>query len=416
MKSLLAAIALVVLVGSALAVPTAGAGAEWTIEGESLSEVEPKGETVSISGGPLSLSSTFGKLKLLIKCEKVEGSGTIFTGGTDQLTIKPTSCKVVEPATCKLKSESITIKSKSAPTLTGSLYEKLEAQKEGEALATIGLEGELCAFPEAGKLTGSVATESAIEELVKMPFKASESISSLANEELKSEGKSTLSLKFGESAAILSGEFSLALSGGQAGRQAMASGEGQLCKIAIVVCPAGSTWTAGMTTLKLESTTTITFTYGARSTTCKESKFIGPTDASAVIKGTYTNRSYDDCKNPGGTTCPVVVTSSTVKFRMVPLRLPRNKGLGVYKIPAIEVLIECESKKCFYTIDTDHILLHSSVAAPETFASGVGFNMKLAALSDASCNGTGTMKGTLAGGGVSYKFTQPSPLFVAFWP
>jgi hypothetical protein len=202
--SLFLAISLSALVVASAFASTAQAS-EWEIEGATLSELELKEEKISGSGGPITLSVP--SLGIQVKCLKATATGTIFSGGTDQLSTSLAecatemkekvipACKVTEPVVAKTKSQPINVK--------GSFFDKFEAEGKG-AIATLFFP-EICALAETSNLLGSFAAKVPLGEQVER--------------QLELTAGAETALKFGANAASLAGSLSLKLSGAKAGKE-----------------------------------------------------------------------------------------------------------------------------------------------------------------------------------------------------
>lgn len=378
---------------------------DWTIAGKTLSELKLSEESISLSSGAIKISVP--SLSATTECLSDTGSGKILAAGTSQFSLSLKSCSVSGVAGCTV-SEPLTIKGKTESTVTDSLYDKVVAQ-EGETLATIVYTGKSCTLPKESKLTGSFALQAPREEAIEYPLTASEAISTEANAELTKEGKATLSLKFGEKEARLSGEVKSTLSGANASQPQVQNGAGWMCEEAVVTCPAGKRRPATTTIVKMENEVEMRFTYGGNVATCQSSIMKGPLTANAVVTVSLTTVAFTTC----GVNCNTSV-ATPVTMQMFPLAIPRGGGYGLFRLSNLDITLNCFTLSCTYQVKTGDLgrtFLSFSTGAtnkyqiasvPMTLNAGVG------------CPATGTWSGVTTGNFIKYKFTEPTPFLITY--
>ncbi len=409
---LLLASALGVLAIVALSAATASAAAiesEWMIEGETLSEMEASEESISLSGGPLSIIVPG---KWTVECKKASNSDAIFKGGTDKLVISLTECSVLSLPACKV-SEPVVLEAKATLIQVGeSRYYKVEPLSAEKPFGTLTIKGAECTLPEKSEVKGSVAAEPSLEAQVKQPLTFSEAISKAANEGLKAESEAELELKVGSLSAKLSGELTMALSGANSGLEWTDTGFTRLCTTRVPMCMGGQIIGKG-TTIKAETEAATKFKYEKMnnpvSATCTTSKLEGLTSTSggAPLVGLFTTVAFT-CN--GG--CTVGMKAATMPL-VVSFVAEANgdgsvalRGTGGFA----EFEVVCNGITCVYGRRALSFLfiggmpgklLHGLVGMPLTSRTG----------SSGECSANATWEGSTAVD-IKYKFTTPGTMFL----
>ncbi|HKT82807.1 MAG TPA: hypothetical protein VJQ84_03110 [Solirubrobacterales bacterium] len=385
---------------------TAGAvTSEWNIEGKSMTGLGQSEEEISPSGGPLSISvPSLGGLS--IKCEKVGGSGKIFKKGTDELSLSLTACSAAK--TCKVK-EPLKITGKTELILSGTTYyDKLVPLKEGESLATIGLSGELCAFPESTVLKGTVAGESTMIPDAKEPIVFSEAITKTANEKL---GK-PLELLFGKNLAYLSGEVGRALNGkGNAGKIWYEETGTWLCKIQTRSCQGEDIWPFE-TNVKFENTDSMRFTFSKISMVCTYSALTGFSEELANVPLPILGVAMESITFVGCSAFADPECSASVEEQpyLAFFTSTNRDDIGAIRTDRHLLLkFECEGLTCIYKAFS-LLTVHNGAVATATREPVIMDRVAMG--SDIGCSETSLWDGTGAGNKISYEIVEPTPLWV----
>jgi len=311
------------------------ASSEWLIEAEPLAEISTE-EKASTTIGATEI--TVPGLGITTKCSKGEETRTIFSGGTDKLTLTLSECTVassgceLEPFTASLKSELIQ---------TGETYYDLyEAAKSGGPIAILKFktkkEGKFCLLPKEIELTGTLAGTVPEEERKIRTVVFSEAITSKVNKSLASEGKSQTGLFYGKEPASFTGELSTKLTGAHAGEEWQRVPPTKLCKskpntnvtTQRLKCTAGDGY-AGEIKGELPSGVGTLDAGGGEEITCNEVKYDGKfkeNGTPAAVAGGINHLTYED----GGGACPSTLAGNpavAVSF----LNLPYSKSTLLYR-------------------------------------------------------------------------------------
>jgi hypothetical protein len=172
---------------------------EWMVEGETLSELKLSEEEITLVSKPVSLLVP--SIELTIECKKVEGEGEITQEGGEEFEAKLTECAAVGSEACKVEPMVVGVKTELIYA-GGSFYDAIRSSKKGVPLTKVIITGEKCSLPKESTVKGSYAAEVSQEEEEEPPLAFSKGISEAVNEALKSEGKTKLSLTFGEKSAV----------------------------------------------------------------------------------------------------------------------------------------------------------------------------------------------------------------------
>jgi hypothetical protein len=149
-----------IFAGSALA-------AEWIVEGKTLSELGLTKETVSSTGGTVTLGLP--SINLKIVCGSAKGTGQIMVSKKDEGALELStcliqdnkgntspSCVIGEPLTINAATELVEDKT------TGAIYDVLKPQTGKEALAILSFKsakGKECLLEEEYQITGNAAVQ-----------------------------------------------------------------------------------------------------------------------------------------------------------------------------------------------------------------------------------------------------------------
>jgi hypothetical protein len=388
---------LCVLVAALFAAGSAQATAsEWLIGGQTFSELSLEKESVSISGGTMTMTTSF--FGIAIQCKKTEGSGTLSKGGLDEITLKLSSCEVPSMTKCKV-SEPLTLNAKFEPLLTGDTY-----YDKVSPTGTVTITGEGCILPKEGKVGGSVAAQMSLDASVKQSLKFSKEISKTVNEQLEAEKAAPLKLTYGEFTVTLDGEFQMALSGEHGGDDWWGGLFTRLCKAEPTpadTCPGAQYWPTE-TTIKLEKQVTMKFFDGGLATKCTSSKFEGKTviEGSAPLEGTWSVLDFTNCTNG----CTVKVLGLPNVFH---LETRSQEGLGRMDLLQLEIEIACPAQTCVYERFRT-VFLFYPLATPEFETPDDKMNK---VSGPAGCATYGYWEGEDTNSNAKYKVETPTPIF-----
>jgi hypothetical protein len=384
---------------------------EWRIESETLLERKLKEENVSLVSKPIALLVPgFG---LTITCEKAEGGGKIFEGGSSEFkaTLKTCTTKVEKAEkTCSV-SEPVVMEGKAQRIFAGkNTYEKLEPK--GKALAIIKLTGAECFLPEKTEVTGSIAGEVPSTEQAELPLKFSTKISETANKELKSEEKPELKLAFGKQSASLSGEITSKLSGANAKKNFQIGVLARLCMFIEPNCPFSEYVLT--TPLEVRNISPLKFEYGLVEVVCSEFVLEGATQARDFNPvGSFASATVESCSWEGEE-CTVIPLE--LPFKMDAERPPIVTGNGFFSLwgpnlsTDFKFKIVCGEKTCIY----------GRLGAQMTYTGGgpgVADVPRMALFreegSEPSCEASAILEGGEAGttAPLELKITSPIPLY-----
>ncbi len=409
---LLLASAFSILAIVALSAATASAAAiesEWMIEGETLSELEASEESISLSGGPISIIVPG---KWTVECKKASNSDAIFKGGTDKLVISLTECSVLTLPACKV-SEPVALEAKATLIQVGeSRYYKVEPLSAEKPFGTLTIKGAECTLPEKSEVKGSVAAEPSLEAQVKQPLTFSEAISKAANEGLKAESEAELELKVGSLSAKLSGELTMALSGANSGLQWGDYPFTRLCTAQVPMCTGGQIIPKA-TTIKGETEAATKFKYEKNgspvSAKCSSVKFEGITGTSggAPLVGTFTTAALT-CE--GGCTAVVEAGIMPLVFRIWATQNGDGRiGMWGTGSPLVEFKIVCNAITCVYA--SSGLLYKVKGGMPAKFSRPIVTQLTLRVGISEGCSDTGTWEGSTAAE-TKFKFTAPGTMYV----
>jgi hypothetical protein len=376
---------------------------EWMIEGAKLSSIGSK-ETIKITGGTVSIAVP--ALAVTIECKSSSGSGTLFSGGTDEISLSLSACEAPKAKTCKISP--FTIKAKSELISTGgATYAKL-LPSSGESFATIPIAG--CALPEAAQLKGAFAAQTSLSLQKVQPLTFSEAITKTVNESLAKEKASELKLTYGVNTAYIGGEIKRELSGAKAGLAWQQARFTLLCEkkpeAGQTVCPALQYWPKE-TALIAERVPSVTmkFKLGVAEPTCSSAKIEGKTnsDGAAPLEGTLTAVAFTCNSN-----CAVTKLAGN---RFIFLTDGTQSGQGSFQMPGLEFKFVCGADTCIYWMTLVDILVG---VGSETIFYGGPEDMVRQAGSAGTCLVTGRWEGEngLFVGGFEYKLGTPEPTFV----
>ncbi len=397
------------ILGVAMVDGAQASASEWSIEGETLEERGLEKETVSLGGA---LGFSIPSLKIAIECGSLEGSGTIFNGGSDEETVTLSSCSIVGAPGCKVaKPIKLSFKLES---LAFDDDDKVYSKESLGAIATEGAEKKECTLPKEALITGVVAGEVPVleGESVSRPLKFSQATSEAVNKELGEEKESGLELKYGTSQAFLSGELTMTLSGAMKGNDVQRAHWASLCLEAAQTCPGASlypTTRAVVAKAIPENVFKYKLATVAKSVTCAESKFEGEviTPEGWELTVEITKAIFNGCSggcgvNPVAETLPWLFTF-TGDGNM-------NDGYALLTfVPSI--WISCSGMSCKFALGDSPVRFRVLGGGPGYI---LGFSPAMPFFEGNKPCESGTWTSTGPGGVVKYEFIAPSnPLFVA---
>jgi hypothetical protein len=416
--------ATLVVVVWAMPATAVAAESEWMVENQTFSALKVSEETLSLSGGPIALSAS--SSSTVVECAKVSGSGKLFKGGTDELTVTLGGCKVVKPTSCTV-GETVKMPVKTELAEAGEMtYEKLVPVKAGEPLATLLFTGVSCSLKKESPLKGSLAVQFSPEPGVKQAFEFSEAISKSVNEELAEEKASSLSLTLGEASATMTGEFPMALSGAQVGRAWSQALPTRLCNYPGRLrggCGPGNPpgWPAA-TEVRLENEGSMRLSYSGRLMTCAESVLSGPTSAEigTPLPGAFGTAYFAKCTGASGESCSAEPFNQPYPFSIVRY-LGMLRGNGYLWWGGMMIKLECAGPAltCVYKVTNSaeqnvhgYVTGGNPVAKVNLLITPTRLE-KVANGSDAGCSSSdGSWEGASAGASAKFKVTEPAPMFV----
>lgn len=202
---------LVALALSAIAASTA-VGASWGIQGKTLAGLGLKEETLTGSGGPLSLEVP--ARNMLLECKTVKGTGKIIETVAGEATLELSGCVTMSLMPAEPLPECVVIEPVVAEVVSelkegegGKIYAFLKAPPE-KSIAVIQFEKEkACVFPINNPVKGEAAGELKPEEAAEQQLTFSKAISEAAKTKLT----------FAAFTAYLKGTLGWKLSGANAG-------------------------------------------------------------------------------------------------------------------------------------------------------------------------------------------------------
>jgi len=408
--------AIVVCLLGVLAISAFTAGSAWALESEwwvknkALSGLSPSEEEISLTDLPVSLAVP--SLEATIECKKSKSSGKIIKGGTNEITLSLSECKVTTMKTCKV-SEPVTLKAKTEMiAANGTLYDKAVPLEKEKPFGNITITG--CALPEKNALEGAVAAKPPLDPGTSQVLKFSEAITKTVNTELKEAKAAELELKFGTSTAYLTTELSAKLSGKNAGAEWQNPVFTLLCEqlpaAGTSTCPALQYWPkATVIEAKNQATIELNFNLGVIETTCATSNFTGKTtmDGGPGLGGEATSLTFSGCTNK----CTITTTGKPA-FAFVTF-IPRF-GAGFLDIfEPFDFEFKCGLVECTYMLTE---LRFGSVLGGEqpTFFSGGNLPLLRLFGEEAGCALQGTLKGVgkSDAGEFRYEVEAPLPLYL----
>jgi hypothetical protein len=176
---------------------------EWWIEGKTMAERSLNEETLSVSGGPVTLAGTVAGSPLKFTCSTTGGSGKALKGGTGEATLALSGCAIVEPSSCKVASSiKLVGKAELVYGLGHTLFERYKPAN-GTSFGSVGIEN--CASEGFYPIKGSFAAklDPSQGEVAEQPRELSAAINEA----------SASALIVGGNAAALSGSFNVRLNG-----------------------------------------------------------------------------------------------------------------------------------------------------------------------------------------------------------
>jgi len=400
------ALAVLMVMGLSLTANAHASEADWTIGSETLTELSLAEESVSVAGGSFVLSLPKGT----IECKTATGSGAILKGGPENLKFSLLECVLSGLAACKV-SKTINLEAKANWILAGgNVYEKVEPQKEGGALATIEFSGAECALGSL-KLVGTVAAAISLEDLEEQSLKFSTEISKNVNQALKEAGKSELGLFLGPTkmAVSVSGTLSTKLSGKEnAGEEFAFALSSKLCEVASGdnVCPVNKNFGMGTAfALANEVKIKASFNDGTANQTfvCDNSAMSGTLSQNSgdpMLIGSLTAFTFTNCGVCVLETTASSTTPYSVEFKSGGIENNVHRGLMRVRFPRFKV--KCNGGAvCEY--QADHMTFLSFGGAPATIKRGWYPVIRVAG----PCIGLLELEKE-GGGDFSYKFTSPA--------
>jgi hypothetical protein len=400
-----------------------GAESEWMVENQTFSALKVSEETLSLSGGPITLSAS--SSSTVVECAKVSGSGKVFKGGGDELAVTLNGCKVVKPVACQV-GETVKMAVKTELVEVGEItVDKLVPMKVGEPLTTFAFTGVFCSLEKETPLKGSLAVQPSPEPGIKQAFEFSETISKSVNEALEEEEASPLSLTLGEAQASLTGQFPMALSGAQVGNPWARALRTSICKYAGRVnggCTPNNTyiWKAG-TVIRLENEGSMRLTFSGRLMTCAEAVLAGPNGAdwALPLPGSFETAYFAKCTGSSGESCTATPFGQPYPFSIVRW-LGTTAGNGYLWWSDMMIELECASPTltCVYRATNSaeqnvHAFITGGNPAKVNLLITPTRLMKVAKGSDAACsNEDGFWEGSSLGVSAKYKIVEPTPLYV----
>lgn len=418
--------AMLVMLACAMPTGAIAAESEWMVENQTFSALKVSEETLSLAGGPITLSAS--SSSVVVTCSKVSGSGKVLKGGADELTATLGGCKVSKPVTCTV-GETVKMSVKTELAEAGEMtYEKLVPVKAGEPLATFVFSGGSCSLKKESPLKGSLAVQFSPEPGVRQAFEFSEAISKSVNEELAEEKASSLSLTLGEASASLAGEFPMTFSGAQVGKAWSQALPTQLCNYQGRVrgtcggAPGGPDVWPAETVVRLENEGSMRLSYSGRLMTCTESVLAGPTSAfiGTPLPGNFGTAYFAKCTGASGESCSAEPFNQPYPFSIVRY-LGMIQGNGYLWWGGMMIKLECAGPAltCAYKVTNSaeqnvhgYITGGNPVAKVNLVITPTRLE-KVAKGSDAACKSEdGFWEGPSAGASAKYKVTEPAPMFV----
>jgi hypothetical protein len=376
---------------------------EWAVQGNTLEALSIEKETISLAGGPLTLSVP--SKELVMECAGVEGSGTVNKGGTDEISLTLSKCTVAK-LPCKV-SGSIILKFKTEG-LAGGLYDKLEGFSE-KLFGTIKFEsGTGCPVSLRNNLKGTVAAEAKTElESSKRKLIFSKAISEAANVALKEEKKSELSLLFGESAATLSGEIYEKMTGAKAEQPLLRVYKSKLCEAEAADCAPTQTYQPTQA-IKTKSLVANSFKFGANTITCNEMTMEGEITSNQTYQvfGKFTTVAFTGCT----ATCAVTAVGTPWTFFFTSSGNKKDGRFGI-GVPFVTIVCTTPAVNCKFRLGikalafTEFEFFGGKPGKFNSFPHGLEIDVGTCA--------TGTWGSTGAGGIMKNEFPTPADLFIA---